>query len=72
MINIQPYLESEYIKKTHYSDRTKCKDLEDVENGYTIVRYNKSAIDMKDFDNATTLGNLRSAIFSKENKFVYA
>jgi hypothetical protein len=70
MINIQPYLDSEYIKKTHYSDRTKYKDLEDVENGYTIVRYNKSAIDMKDFDNATTLGNLRSVIFSKENKLV--
>ena len=70
MINIQPYLESEYIKKTHYSDRTKCKDLEDVENGYTIVRYDKSSIDMKDIDNATTLGLVRSAIISKEGKLV--
>lgn len=70
MINIQPYLDSECIKKTHYSDRTKCKDLGDVENGYTIVRYDKSSIDMKDVGNATTLGLVRSAIISKEGKLV--
>lgn len=71
MINIQPsYVNSEYVKKTNYSDRKKCVSLNGVNNGYTIVRYDKSLIDMKNMDNACTIGNMRSVIFSKEGKLV--
>jgi len=70
MINIQPNLEAEYIKKTHYSDKIKCSNLNDIEEGYTIIRYDKSLIDMKDIENATTIGHLRSVIFSKEGDLV--
>ena len=70
IINIEPYINSENVKKTNYSDRKKCTSLDDVENGYCIVRYDKSLIDMKNIDNASTLGNMRSVIFSKEGKLV--
>ena len=70
MINIQPYLNSEYVKKTNYVDKRKCASLDEVDNGYTIVRYNKSLIDMKNMDNASTLGHMRSVIVSKEGKVV--
>jgi hypothetical protein len=70
IINIEPYINSEFVKKTNYSDRKKCASLDDVENGYCIIRYDKSLIDMKNIDNASTLGNMRSVIFSKNGKLV--
>ena len=70
IINIEPYINSENVKKTNYSDRRKCASLDDVENGYCIVRYDKSLIDMKNIHNASTLGNMRSVIFSKEGDLV--
>lgn len=68
--NLLPYLESQYVKKYYYSDRKKCKNLDEVENGYIIVRYDKFSIDMKERDNAFTFGNLRSIIFSKNGKLM--
>lgn len=68
--NLLPYLESQYVKKSYYSDRKKCKNLDEVENGYVIVRYDKFSIDMKQRDNAFTFGNLRSIIFSKNGKLM--
>lgn len=68
--NLLPYLESQYVKKSYYSDRKKCKNLDEVENGYIIVRYDKFSIDMKERDNAFTFGNLRSIIFSKNGKLM--
>ena len=68
--NLHPYIDSQYVKKSYYSDKKKCKNLEEVENGYTIVRYDKSSVDMKQLENASTFGNLRSVIFSKEGKLV--
>ena len=70
IINIQPYVNSQYVKKTNYSDKRKYNTLDDVENGYTIVRYDKSLIDMKKMENASTIGNIRSVIFSKSGKLV--
>ena len=71
IIEIQPsYKNSEYIKKNNYSDKKKCRSLDNMENGYTIVRYDKSLIDMKQIENASTLGHLRSVIFSKNDDLV--
>jgi hypothetical protein len=70
IINLQQYANSEYVKKTNYSDKKKCATLDDVENGYTIVRYDKSLIDMKKMENACSLGNMRSVIFSKTGDLV--
>lgn len=70
IINIQPYVNSQYVKKTNYSDKKKYITLDDVENGYTIVRYDKSLIDMKKIENASTIGNMRSVIFSKSGELV--
>lgn len=68
--NLLPYINSEYVKKSYYSDKIKYKNLDELENGYTIMRYNKSSLDMKQLNNASTFGNLRSVIFSKEGKLV--
>jgi hypothetical protein len=70
IINIQPYINSQYVKKTNYSDKRKYVTLDDVESGYTIVRYDKSLVDMKKIENASTLGNMRSVIFSKSGELV--
>jgi hypothetical protein len=70
IINIQPYINSQYVKKTNYSDKRKYVTLDDVESGYTIVRYDKSLVDMKKMENASTLGNMRSVIFSKSGELV--
>jgi hypothetical protein len=68
--NLLPYLESQYVKKSYYSDRKKYKNLDEVENGYIIVRYDKFSLDMKQQDNVFTFGNLRSIIFSKNGKLM--
>lgn len=70
IINIQPYVKSQYVKKTNYSDKKKYITMDDLENGYTIVRYDKSLIDMKKIENASTIGNMRSVIFSKSGELV--
>ena len=70
IINIQQHINSQYVKKTNYSDKRKCSALDHVESGYTIVRYDKSLIDMKKMENASTLGNMRSVIFSKSGELV--
>jgi hypothetical protein len=68
--DIQPYLQSESIKKSFYSDRKKYESLENVSSGYSILRYDKSCIDMKDYDNVKTVGMMRSVIVSKDNEIV--
>lgn len=68
--DIQTFFLTESLKKTYYSDRKKCKSLDNVTNGYSIIRYDKLTTDMKQYANVMTLGHLRSVILSKDNKIV--
>ena len=70
IVDIEPLLQSICIKKTNYSDRKKCESFENITNGYSIIRYDKSLIDMKVYDNVKTIGHLRSVVVSKEGGFV--
>ena len=70
IIDIENYLQTDCLKQTYYSDGKKCKSLENTTNGYSILRYDKSLIDMKNYDNAKNIGSMRSVIVSKDGVVV--
>jgi len=70
IIDIEKYFHTDCLKRTYYSDGKKCKSLENTTNGYSILRYDKSLIDMKNYDNAKNIGNMRSVVVSKDGAVV--
>ena len=69
IINLEQYIDSEYLKKTFYQDRKKCKS-DELEYEYSISRYDKSLVDMKDYTNVKTLGHIRSVVSTNDGKVV--